>query len=77
MVGLALADVRAPTLLIVGGSDAEVLALNEAARNRMRCPWGLAVVPGAPHLFEEAVTLEQIVELARDWFLRHLTPAGT
>jgi len=68
----ALDKVTAPTLLIVGGHDREVLALNRAAYSRMQCEKRLAVVPGATHLFEEPGTLEAVVELARDWFLRHL-----
>jgi putative phosphoribosyl transferase len=72
MAGAALARVAAPTLLIVGGADPEVLALNQAARRSLRCACDLMVVPGATHLFEEPGTLEQVVALARDWFLRHL-----
>lgn len=72
LAGDALEKVAAPTLLIVGGQDREVLALNRAASRRMRCERQLAVVPGATHLFEEPGTLEAVVELARDWFLRHL-----
>lgn len=72
LAGDALADVTAPTLLIVGGADREVLALNRAAQRLLRCPSELAVVPRATHLFEEPGTLEQVVAMARDWFLRHL-----
>ena len=53
----ASADVRAPTLLIVGGDDTEVLELNREARARMRCETALEIVPGATHLFEEPGTL--------------------
>jgi dienelactone hydrolase len=67
-----LAAVRAPTLLIVGGDDATVLALNRRTMARMACPVELEVVPGATHLFEEPGTLEQAALLARDWFDRHL-----
>jgi putative phosphoribosyl transferase len=67
-----LAEVRAATLLVVGGRDAVVLQLNEWARARMRCEVGLAVVPGATHLFEEPGTLEQAAGLARNWFIDHL-----
>jgi putative phosphoribosyl transferase len=63
-----LADVRAPTLLIVGGADEAVLDLNRAAAALLVCPHELAVVPGATHLFEEAGALEQVAELARAWF---------
>ncbi len=72
LAGPALASVRAPTLLIVGGLDTVVLELNREAMAAMRCPVELEVVPGAGHLFEEAGTLEQVAALARDWFRRHL-----
>jgi putative phosphoribosyl transferase len=72
----ALHRVRAPTLLIVGGLDREVLALNELARMQLSaCTRELTIVPGATHLFEEPGTLEQVAELAGRWFLRHLCPA--
>lgn len=67
-----LPDVTAPTLLIVGARDETVLDLNERARRALRCPTELAIVPGATHLFEEPGALEQVSELARDWFDRHL-----
>ncbi|WP_374969206.1 phosphoribosyltransferase family protein [Terrabacter sp. BE26] len=68
-----LADVRVPTLLIVGGADDVVLGLSRTARAALvSCPSELAVVPGATHLFEEPGTLAQAAQLARDWFLRHL-----
>ena len=67
-----LGEVRAPTLLIVGGRDAVVLELNRRAQARLRCESRLAVVPGATHLFEEPGTLEQAAGLARDWFVDHL-----
>ena len=68
----ALAAVTAPTLLIVGGQDPEVLALNEQALARLQCDKRLAIVPGATHLFEEPGTLEQAATLAAAWFSRHL-----
>ena len=72
-----LGDVRAPTLLIVGGRDDVVLELNRQAQAQMRCESRLAVVPGATHLFEEPGALRQAAELARDWFLAHLpVPVG-
>lgn len=71
----ALGKVAAPTLLIVGGEDREVLALNAEARARMRCTSELAVVPGATHLFEEPGTLEKVSRLAADWFSRWLAGA--
>ena len=67
-----LPQVRAPTLLIVGDRDAEVIALNEQARARMTTDVELTLVPGATHLFEEPGTLEQVMRLAADWMLRHL-----
>jgi putative phosphoribosyl transferase len=75
----ALPKVTAATLLVVGGNDPEVLALNRTAYRRLRCERQLAVVPGARHLFEEPGALESVVALARAWFLRHLaaTPAET
>jgi putative phosphoribosyl transferase len=69
LAGDALWRVRAPTLLIVGGADREVLALNEQAASRLRCRHELAVVPGATHLFEEPGTLERVGQLAATWFL--------
>jgi dienelactone hydrolase len=72
LAGAALADVRAPTLLVVGGDDTAVIAMNRSAEARMRCVTRLEIVPGATHLFEESGTLEQVARLARDWFERHL-----
>jgi len=77
LAGPALGSVRAPTLLIVGGDDFEVLALNRAALVELRCAKKLVVVPGATHLFEEPGTLEAVVEHARDWFSTHLGEVGT
>lgn len=68
----ALAKVDTPTLLIVGSLDRIVIDLNRAAAHAMRCEHKLAIVPGAGHLFEEPGTLNQVVELATDWFLDHL-----
>jgi len=75
LAGPALAEVKAPTLLIVGARDLHVLELNEQARNAMRAPVELRIIPGATHLFEEPGTLEQVAELAADWFGTHLAPA--
>lgn len=69
-----LSRVIAPTLLIVGGYDQEVLRLNRAADSMLRCEHRVAVVPGATHLFEEPGTLRVAAELARDWFVAHLNP---
>ncbi|BBZ06523.1 hypothetical protein MDOR_06920 [Mycolicibacterium doricum] len=78
LAGTALAHVEAPTLLIVGGRDPEVLALNRQAQAAIPGECELAVVPGATHLFEEPGTLVQVAELASAWFDRHLgrRPAG-
>ncbi|MBB5016003.1 phosphoribosyltransferase family protein [Rehaibacterium terrae] len=70
---VALARVQAPTLLIVGGADREVLALNRQALAAMTASAELVVVPGATHLFEEPGALEQVARLAVDWFARWLT----
>ncbi len=70
-----LAEVRAPTLLIVGGRDYGVIELNERAYNLLRCHKSFKIVPGATHLFEESGTLEQVAELASDWFVLHMKGA--
>ncbi len=72
LAGHALAGVEAPTLLIVGGEDHEVLALNRAAFARLRCEKALAVVPGAGHLFAEAGALERVADVASAWFAARL-----
>jgi predicted phosphoribosyltransferase/dienelactone hydrolase len=77
LAGSRLAAVRAPTLLIVGSRDEQVLALNRAAAAELRCEHRIAVVPGATHLFAEPGTLQQAAEIARDWFTTHLAPSGT
>jgi putative phosphoribosyl transferase len=68
----ALPSVQAPTLLIVGGADQEVLELNRKAMRRMTGEVQLEVVPAATHLFHEPGALETVAELAGDWFTRHL-----
>ena len=76
LAGDALADVKAPTLLIVGGYDEPVVRLNEEAKARMAAAHvELEIVPGATHLFEEPGTLEQVEQLAGEWFVRYLQPA--
>ncbi|MGN6244269.1 MAG: phosphoribosyltransferase family protein, partial [Motilibacteraceae bacterium] len=72
LAGEALAGVRAPTLLVVGGHDQQVLDLNRRAQQQLRCPNELVVVPGATHLFEEPGALDAVAALARGWFLEHL-----
>ena len=67
-----LADVTAPTLLIVGGDDHVVLDLNREAQAQLRCENQLVVVPGATHLFEEPGTLQAAAEAAREWFTDHM-----
>jgi pimeloyl-ACP methyl ester carboxylesterase len=69
LAGSALAEVHAPTLLIVGGADALVLDLNQQALGMLHCEKALKVVPGASHLFEEPGALNKAAELARDWFV--------
>jgi len=71
LAGRALASVEAPTLLIVGADDPDVLELNARALERLHCVRELAVVPGATHLFEEPGTLDEAARLAGDWFVRH------
>jgi dienelactone hydrolase len=72
LAGAALGAVRAPTLLIVGGEDHEVAALNRRAAAALGPTARLAVVPGATHLFGEPGALEQVTDQARAWFDRHL-----
>jgi putative phosphoribosyl transferase len=72
-----LGDVRAPTLLIVGGHDEVVIELNRQARELVAARCEIAVVPGATHLFEEPGALEQVARLASEWFERHLTAGIT
>jgi putative phosphoribosyl transferase len=72
LAGAALAQVQAATLLIVGGLDDRVLALNVEARAQLRAESELSVVPGATHLFPEPGALEKVASLARDWFKRYL-----
>lgn len=67
-----LSEVRAPTLLIVGGDDTQVLALNREAQARLRCETRLEVVEGATHLFEEPGALEEVSTLATTWLTTHL-----
>ena len=71
MAGDALARVQSPTLLIVGGNDAQVIQINQQALALLKTEKKLVIVPGATHLFEEPGALEQVAGLASDWFLRH------
>lgn len=73
LAGERLREVRAPTLLIVGGDDVPVIGLNRRAQQLLAvAEQQLVIVPGASHLFEEPGTLEQVARLAADWFVRHL-----
>ncbi|HKI95846.1 MAG TPA: dienelactone hydrolase family protein [Gemmatimonadales bacterium] len=74
LAGDALQAVRAPTLLLVGGADDQVLALNRAALQKLGGPKELIVIPGATHLFEEPGALEDVAEHAAGWFRRYLAP---
>ncbi len=76
LAGPRLSGVLAPTLLIVGSFDHEVLELNRRAKAMLQCPNQLAVVQGATHLFEETGTLAAAAILARDWFVRYLIAAS-
>jgi putative phosphoribosyl transferase len=73
LAGGALRKIKAPTLLIVGGDDYPVIDLNEKALNDLQCEKKLEIVAGATHLFEEPGTLEQVANLARNWFTHHLS----
>ncbi len=72
LAGPALARVRCPTLLIVGGADLDVLALNREAMRAIPAPVDLHIVPEATHLFEEPGALAEVTTVARDWFRTHL-----
>ena len=74
LAGAALPRVRAPTLLIVGGDDVQVIELNRAALALLRCEKQLVIIPGASHLFEEPGALDEVARLAREWFRQHLVP---
>lgn len=67
-----LTKVKAPTLLIVGGEDTEVIELNKIALKELKCEKKLEIIPGATHLFEESGKLEKVAQLAAKWFLKHL-----
>ncbi|MGZ6689993.1 MAG: dienelactone hydrolase family protein [Solirubrobacteraceae bacterium] len=72
LAGQTLRRVSAPTLLIVGGNDPEVLRLNQRALAALAGEARLEIVPGATHLFEEPDALARVAVLARNWFLQHL-----
>jgi len=75
LAGDALARVKAPSLLIVGGADGPVIPLNRLAYERLRGIKDMVIVPGAGHLFEEPGTLDQVMDHAQRWFLRFLPRA--
>lgn len=72
MAGEALPLVQAPTLLIVGGNDTQVITLNEMAYDRLQSEKEMSIIPGATHLFSEPGTLEEVSRLAAGWFTRYL-----
>lgn len=73
----ALSRVKAPTLLIVGGNDPQVIGMNRDAQAQMKVESELKIVPGATHLFEEPGMLEEVSRLAADWFSRYLGASRT
>jgi len=77
LAGAALPSVQSPTLLIVGGDDRQVIALNRQALAELRAERQLRIVPGAGHLFEEPGALDAVAALTADWFLRHLQSKPT
>jgi putative phosphoribosyl transferase len=77
LAGTALTSVESPTLLIVGGNDPQVIALNKFAYDQVRAVKRLIIVPGATHLFEEPGTLEEVARLALEWFSVHLKRRAT
>jgi putative phosphoribosyl transferase len=76
LAGDALPYVTAPTLLIVGGNDKPVIAMNEEAMAQLRCEKSLQIIPGATHLFEESGALEEVAHLAGAWFTKYLARAN-
>jgi putative phosphoribosyl transferase len=77
LAGPALRRTTAPTLLLVGGADYEVLSLNRQALAQLGPVGKLQVVPEATHLFEEPGALEPVIDHAREWFLLHLAPVAS
>ena len=74
LAGSALTRVQAPTLLIVGGRDTQVIELNRMAFSLLECEKQIEIVPGATHLFQEPGALEKVAQLASEWFKRYLPP---
>lgn len=75
LAGRQLRNVRAPSLLIVGGADPVVLQLNQDAYRQLQCEKRMEIVPGATHLFEEPGALDRVAVLAQEWFSTHLNGA--
>jgi dienelactone hydrolase len=67
-----LMEVKAPTLLIVGGFDTDVIIMNEHAYSKLKCEKEIVIVKGATHLFEETGKLDEVADLAMSWFKNHL-----
>ncbi len=76
LAGPIIPMVKAPTLLIVGGNDGPVIGMNQDALDRLETEKELTIVPGATHLFEEPGTLEEVAQLAANWFSAHFRAAG-
>ena len=77
LAGEALGSVQAPTLLIVGGNDEQVITLNQQALAELRCrEKRLVIIPGATHLFEEPGALTKVAGMAAEWFACHFAPIG-
>jgi putative phosphoribosyl transferase len=72
LAGLSLPKVKAPTLLIVGGNDGQVIELNKQAFDQLQCEKKFEIVPGATHLFEEPGALEQVAALASQWLVARI-----
>ena len=72
LAGDYLPKVAAPTLLLIGGLDVEVIELNKEAMAKMKTEKKLVIIPGATHLFEEPGTLEEVAKISTEWFLRYL-----
>src|SRR5690606_11261982 len=76
LAGEALSRVRAPTPLIVGGADHDVLELNRRAADQLTVMHRIEVVPGAGHLFEEPGALDEVARLAGAWFTERFAPGA-
>lgn len=72
LAGSVLANVQAPTLLVVGGKDEQVIQLNEEAFRKLHCEKEFLIISGATHLFEEPGKLEEVAYAAQQWFIKHL-----